>query len=117
MLLPSHREGLPLSIVEAMLSHVPVIAASTAGVPEIITNGKDGLLFQAGDIPTLATLISQMVRDANLRQQLAQAGYRTAVERLLVGRMVDETEAYYQRIIEESMTTANFPSTHSPRKQ
>ncbi len=102
MLLPSHREGLPLSIVEAMLSHVPVIAASTAGVPEIITHGQDGFLFQAGDIPTLASLIEQMVRDTNLRQQLAQAGHRTAIERFLVGRMIDETEAYYQRILEES---------------
>jgi L-malate glycosyltransferase len=117
MLLPSRREGLPLSIVEAMLSHVPVIAAITAGVPEIITHGKDGLLFQAGDIPTLATLIEQMVRDANLRQQLAQAGHRTAIDRFLVGRMVDETEAYYRRILNESTTTANFSSTQSPRKQ
>jgi glycosyltransferase involved in cell wall biosynthesis len=117
MLLPSHREGLPLSIIEAMLSNVPVIAARTAGVPEIITHGKDGLLFQAGDIPTLATLIGQMVRNLSLRQQLAQAGHRTAIERFLVGRMVDETEAHYQRILEESTTTANFSSTHPPRKQ
>jgi len=117
MLLPSHREGLPLSIVEAMLSHVPVIAASTAGVPEIITHGQDGLLFQAGDIPTLATLIRQMVCDTNLRQQLAQAGHRTAVERFLVGRMVDETEAYYQHILEEATATPDFSSTQSPGKQ
>jgi L-malate glycosyltransferase len=113
MLLPSHREGLPLSIVEAMLSHVPVIAAGTAGVPEIITHGKDGFLFQAGDIATLATLIERMVCDTNLRQQLAHAGHRTAIERFLVGRMVDETEAYYHLILEESATTANFSSTHS----
>ena len=117
MLLPSHREGLPLSIVEAMLSRVPVIAAITAGVPEIITHGKDGLLFQAGDISTLATLIKRMVCDPNLRQRLAQAGHRTAVERFLVGRMVDETEAYYQHILEESTTTPNVSSTHSSRNQ
>jgi N-acetyl-alpha-D-glucosaminyl L-malate synthase BshA len=117
MLLPSHREGLPLSIIEAMLSNVPVIAANAGGVPEIITHGKDGLLFPAGDIPALARLIMQMVRDTSLRQQLAQAGRRTAIERFLVGRMIDETEAYYQRILEESTTTANFSSTHSRRKQ
>lgn len=116
MLLPSHREGLPLSIVEAMLSHVPVIAASAGGIPEIITHGKDGLLFQAGDIPTLATLIGQMVCDANLRQQLAQAGHRTAIEQFLVGRMVDETEAYYRVILEELTTTAHFSAKHSRRK-
>ncbi|MGD0468414.1 MAG: glycosyltransferase family 4 protein [Terriglobales bacterium] len=117
MLLPSHREPLGLSIIEAMLSNVPVIAANAGGVPEIITHGKDGLLFPAGDIPALARLIMQMVRDTSLRQQLAQAGRRTAIERFLVGRMIDETEAYYQRILEESTTTANFSSTHSRRKQ
>lgn len=117
MLLPSHREGLPLSIVEAMLSHVPVIAASTAGVPEIITHGQNGLLFRAGDVPTLATLIGQMVRDTNLRQRLAHAGHCTAIERFLVGRMVDETEAYYQRIVEESRTAPDFSPTHSRYKQ
>lgn len=108
LLLPSYREGLPLAIVEAMLSHVPVIAASVGGIPEIITHSQNGLLFQAGDIRTLATLIRQLVGDANLRQRLAQAGHRTAVERCLVGRMVDETEAYYKSIVEPSITTANF---------
>ena len=116
MLLPSYREGLPLSIVEAMLSHVPVIAASAGGVTEIITHGKDGLLFQAGDIPTLATLIEQLVCDTNLRQQLALAGHRTAIERFLVGRIVDETEAYYRVILEESISSINLPSPHSRRK-
>jgi len=108
MLLPSHREGLPLSIVEAMLSHVPVIAASVGGVPEIITHGQDGLLFQAGDTATLAALIRRLIGDMNLRRQLAQAGHRTASERFLVNRMVDETEAYYQAIIDESTTTTKF---------
>jgi glycosyltransferase involved in cell wall biosynthesis len=108
LLLPSHREGLPLAIVEAMLSQVPVIAASVGGIPEIITHGQNGLLFEAGDIRTLATLIRELVGDTNLRQQLAQAGHHTAIERFLVGRMVDETEAYYKSIVEQSITTANF---------
>ncbi len=117
MLLPSHREPLGLSIIEAMLSHVPVIAASAGGVPEIITHGQDGLLFPARDIPALAGVILQMVRDTNLRRQLAEAGYRTASERFLAGRMVDETEAYYRHILEESNKTANRSSAHSRRRQ
>jgi hypothetical protein len=43
----------------------------------------------------------------NLRRQLAQAGHCTATERFLVGRMVDETDAYYQAILNESTSTAN----------
>jgi L-malate glycosyltransferase len=108
MLLPSHREGLPLSIVEAMLSDVPVIAASVGGVPEIITHGQDGLLFQPGDVATLATLIRQLIGDANLRQQLAQAGHRTGSKRFLVDRMVNETEVYYREIVEESTTATKL---------
>jgi glycosyltransferase involved in cell wall biosynthesis len=94
-----------------------VIAASAGGVPEIITHGQDGLLFPARDIPSLARLILQMVCDTNLRRQLAEAGYRTASERFLAGRMVDETEAYYRHILEESSKTANRSSAHSRRRQ
>ncbi len=108
LLLPSHREALGLSIIEAMLSNVPVIAARTGGVPEIVTHGENGLLFQTGDIPDLARLILQMVSNTELRHQLAQAGRRIAIDHFLVARMVDETEAYYQRIVEKSATSANF---------
>jgi glycosyltransferase involved in cell wall biosynthesis len=116
MLLPSHREALGLSIIEAMLSKISVIAARTGGVPEIITHGENGLLFQAGDIPDLARLILQMVRDTELRRQLAQAGHRTAIDRFLSSRMVDETEAYYLHILDESTKTANFSTTQSRHK-
>jgi glycosyltransferase involved in cell wall biosynthesis len=107
LLLPSHREALGLSIIEAMLSNVPVIAARTGGVPEIVTHGENGLLFQPGDIPALAGLILKMVRDTEFSRQLAQAGHRTAIDHFLVARMVDETEAYYLYILEESAATAN----------
>ncbi|MGA7077371.1 MAG: glycosyltransferase family 4 protein [Terriglobales bacterium] len=117
MLLPSHREGLPLAVVEAMLSNVPVIAATVGGVPEIINHGQDGLLFQAGDAATLAKLIRQLVGDTDLKQRLAQAGHRTASERFLVGRMVAETEEYYQAILNESTATESVSSTHSAREQ
>jgi L-malate glycosyltransferase len=98
MVLPSHREGLPLAIVEAMLSRVAVIAANTGGVPEIITHGKDGLLFEAGDVTTLAGYIEQLVTDAERRQRLAEAGRDTALARFLISRVVDETHAYYREI-------------------
>jgi len=102
MVLPSHREGLPLAVVEAMLSNVAVIAARTAGVPEIITYGEDGLMFEAGDLPALASHIEKLVTDAELRHRLAAAGRKTAESRFLVSRVLDETEAYYREIVAQA---------------
>ena len=100
MLLPSRSgEGLPLTVIEAMLSNVAVIAARTAGVPEIITHEQDGLLIDAGDIQALAGYIERLITDADLRLRLAEAGRQTARERFLLSRVIDETEAYYREIV------------------
>ena len=99
LVLPSHREGLPLAIVESMLSGVPVLAARTAGIPEMITHEVDGLLFDAGDIHALAKGVEALVTNHELRLRLGKEAHRTAVERFLLKRMIDETEAHYQRII------------------
>ena len=115
MLLPSRSgEGLPLTVIEAMLSGVAVIAARTAGVPEIITDGQDGLLIDAGDIRSLAGHIDRLVTDANLRRRLAEAGRQTALERFLLSRVIDETEAYYREIV--AHPTAEADATSATRK-
>jgi glycosyltransferase involved in cell wall biosynthesis len=106
LVLPSHREGLPLTIVESMLSNVPVLAARTAGIPEMITHQIDGMLFDAGDIHALARGIEALVTDYELRLRLAKEGYRTAVERFLLKKMIDETEAHYQQIINRAKVPA-----------
>lgn len=112
MLLPSHREGLPLAVVEAMLSNVAVIAARTAGVPEIITHGQDGLLFEAGDVRALAADIERLVTDSQLRRRLAEAGRATAHARFLVSRVLDETEAYYREIVAQARAESETPRAH-----
>jgi glycosyltransferase involved in cell wall biosynthesis len=109
MLLPSRGEPFGLAVVEAMLSNVAVIAARAGGVPEIITHGQDGLLFEAGDVPALAAQIQRLVTDAELRRRLAKAGCATAHARFLVSRALDETEAYYREIIAQAR--ADIPPT------
>lgn len=47
--LPSYKEGLPISILEAMSYSLPVISTRVGGIPEIIMNGKNGLLINPGD--------------------------------------------------------------------
>ena len=55
--LPSHNEGLPVSILEAMAFRLPVISTTVGGIPEIVHHHENGILFEAGDIGQLTAAI------------------------------------------------------------
>jgi colanic acid/amylovoran biosynthesis glycosyltransferase len=68
------REGIPVVLMEAMSSGIPVIASDQSGIPELVSDGKTGLLVRAGDAPGIAAAIRRLHEDAELRHCLAQAG-------------------------------------------
>lgn len=63
--MPSNSETFGLVAIEAMASALPVVATNAGGVPEIIDNGVDGLLFEPKDSTTLAKLLSRVYEDTN----------------------------------------------------
>ena len=83
--LPSHHEGMPLSIIEALAHGVPVIATPVGSNAEFLHDGENALLVPAGDAGALADALSRMADDALLRQRLGSAGRRTFDERLAIG--------------------------------
>lgn len=72
--LPSHFEGLPMSIIEAMLTGLPVVATDIRGPREQVVNGRTGLLVPPGEVPPLARSLLRLVRDSTLRYQMGEAG-------------------------------------------
>jgi glycosyltransferase involved in cell wall biosynthesis len=80
LLLPSTHEGLPLSIVEAQASKVPVLAAPTAGVPEVIADGETGFLVAADDAVGYADRMEVLLRNAELRRRISENAF-AAVQR------------------------------------
>jgi glycosyltransferase involved in cell wall biosynthesis len=68
--LPSHNEGLPMSVLEAMAMHQPVVTTRVGGIPELITDGEDGLLIAAGDQDALAKALCALLGDSTLREKL-----------------------------------------------
>lgn len=72
--LPSHNEGLPMSVLEAMAAGLAVVTTRVGGVPELITDGVDGLLVNAGDQEAIGTALGRLLGDADLRHQIALAG-------------------------------------------
>jgi glycosyltransferase involved in cell wall biosynthesis len=72
--LPSFAEGLPVVLMEAMAMEIPCITTAITGIPELIDNGRDGLLVPASDSTSLTQAIEQLVKDPVLRRQLGKAG-------------------------------------------
>lgn len=68
--LTSVSEGLPNSVLEAMAAGKPVVASSVGGVPDLVTHGQTGLLFQPGDVPALAGHLNFLLASKAERERL-----------------------------------------------
>jgi glycosyltransferase involved in cell wall biosynthesis len=71
LVLPSFMEGLPIVLMEAMAVGVPVIASRVAGIPELVEDGKTGLLFTPSNWDELASAIDRLLGDKALQAELA----------------------------------------------
>jgi glycosyltransferase involved in cell wall biosynthesis len=74
--LPSHREGLPLALLEAMAAGKPIIATSVGGIPEAIESEKEGILVRPGQIEPLASALRRVSGDPTLAASLGRSARR-----------------------------------------
>jgi glycosyltransferase involved in cell wall biosynthesis len=86
--LPSHREGMPRSIIEAMLSRLPVVATNIRGAREEVVAGETGYLVPMRDPAALAAALSRLVADSRLRQRLGDGGLARARELFVEEKVV-----------------------------
>ena len=78
-LLPSHAEGMPMALLEAMSWGLPVIATPVGGIPQVVEHEVSGLLVPASDIDALAAQIERLLADPALRKRLG-ANARSRIE-------------------------------------
>jgi glycosyltransferase involved in cell wall biosynthesis len=97
----SHFEALPLSIIEAMGSSLPVIATNVGGVAELIDHEKNGILVNRGNIAEIAEAI-QRLSDITFRENLADKASTKHQSVFSEQTMLRETHRYYQFVNAES---------------
>ncbi len=91
--LPSHFEGLPMSVIEAMLAGLPVVATTIRGPREQVVDGETGLLVPPATVAPLAEAMGRLARDAVLRARMGEAGRARALARYVEAAAVARTLA------------------------
>ena len=97
--LPSFYENLPFSLLEAMAMKVPCIASNVGAVDEIINQGENGLLFEAGDVKALVRHIKLLLENVEQRGKLAEAGFRRVSTEFTSARMAEKHREFYERVL------------------
>lgn len=90
--LPSHSEGSPNVVLEAMAAGLPIAATNVGGVPEILEHGKTGLLVPARDPAAMAAAIRELLTDSELGQRLGESAQAEAYRGYTL-------ESYRQRLV------------------
>ena len=104
--LPSYREAQGLSILEAMALSRPVVASAVGGIPEMIDDGRTGLLVQPRDPAALAGALTRLLRDPLEAQRIGRAGHDLVHERFCVEQMVRAVETIYDDAVADERRLA-----------
>ncbi len=97
--LSSDSEGMPLTLLEALASGVPVVSTEVGGIPEIIENGKTGYLVPRGSADSLAQRIVELLQNPSKATELALSGRKMVHERFPAEKMIAATEAVYEEVL------------------
>lgn len=94
----SETEGLSNSIIEAMASGLPVVATAVGGTPEIVSHGRTGLLYEAGNRAELTQTLRSIATDSRARVRLGRAAQRFALTHLSEDTLINEHEKLYRDV-------------------
>lgn len=90
-------DGIPVVLMEAMAQGIPCVSTAVSGIPELIGDGREGLLAPPGDADALAERIERLISDADLRRAVAAAGRRKVEEVFDIRGSAEQFEQLFTR--------------------
>jgi len=103
LVLPSYREGTPRVITEALAAGTPVLSTKIAGIPDQVRDGETGVLFEPGDVRTLADEIRDLYDDPRKWEEMGDEGKKDA-QQYRIDEIQDSWRKLYKEIIEKYIT-------------
>ncbi len=97
------RDGIPVSIMEAMAMQVPVISTAISGIPELVRCEETGLLVRQRNVDELAAAMMRLATDENLRHKVAQNGLELVRAEYSLRRNIGELAAFFEQTIRGRM--------------
>ncbi len=109
---PSHNEGMPISLLEALAYSLPVIATRVGAVPEVLQHGQEGLLVDARNVASIASAMETLSRDGGLRDSMTAAAGRLARGRFGLRRLETDLLAIYDglSVVSDSCASVARPA-------
>ena len=98
LVLPSHVEGAPNVVLEAMTAGPAIVATAVSGTPELVRDGLEARLIPDKDEPALVGALVEVASNPDLRRSMAQASKIRVEEKFTIPRMLDEYEGLLMEI-------------------
>jgi glycosyltransferase involved in cell wall biosynthesis len=105
VVLTSRNEGTPVALIEAGAAGKAVVATSVGGVPDVVRDGKTGLLALAGDPRAVAMQIAALLDDSSRAAAMGRAGREWVRDRYSVQRLVADTASLYRELLARKGST------------
>lgn len=102
-LFPSHSEGFPLSVVEAMAIGLPVVATRVGAIPQMIDEGKGGYLFDVGDKEGLSNAILQIIKTPDIINDMGSYNREKAKNEYLYSKVILKLIEIYKKAIQNKI--------------
>ncbi|MBN1487735.1 MAG: glycosyltransferase [Anaerolineae bacterium] len=97
-------DGIPVSLMEAMAMEIATVSTYVSGIPELIENGKSGLLVKEKDPLALADVLQQLLESKSLREELGKEGRQKVVEAFNTHKNIEQLAALYQHYLDIEIT-------------
>jgi len=105
-LLPSDSESFGLAALEAMACEVPVVASNVGGLPEVVTHGVDGYLFEPRDVATAGKYALDILSSPDRARQMGELARTNARAKFCANDIIPRYERYYEKVLNAAGTVS-----------
>lgn len=107
VVLTSHNEGTPVSLIEAQSACIPVVSTNVGGVEDIVIHGETGFITEVSETDLFAGYVVQLIEDKNLREKMGKSGYENVVKRYSKQRLINDMRNLYLSFLDKKKATHN----------